>query len=273
MGGKGTQRRNDGLIISDIGIHGIKIRNDSAVAGNRNAAVAHQRKQTDDLHRYRLSAGIGTCDQQHVPRFFEVIVIGYNLLGINQRVPRLFEGKSALLSQCGNACIMRRAPLCPGKYCIKDPGRFQVSDLFIGNFSNFFCAFDKDAVDFPCLLFLQLGLAVVGGDDFRRLDIGSLSAGGIAIDKAMKAVLVRSFYKDDGTVIAVGNDRIHDAVGMRMHEAGHGRLHVGVRMAKIGPYISKIGRCRIPDLAIGIDAGFQLRCRIFMNRDRGSQIL
>ena len=62
----------DGLVIADVGEHGIEHRQLGALGRDRDSGLRHQHQQADGLERHRLPAGVGAADDELMVGRFEL---------------------------------------------------------------------------------------------------------------------------------------------------------------------------------------------------------
>ena len=71
MGGEGREILLDGLVVADVGQHGIEDGKLGAVGGDGNAGLRHQSQQADGFQGHGFAAGVGAGDDQLAAVAFE----------------------------------------------------------------------------------------------------------------------------------------------------------------------------------------------------------
>ena len=100
VSGEGRKILLDGLVVADIGQHGIEHRQLGAVGGDWNAGLRHQGQQADGFQGHGFSAGVGTGDDQFeafafefdadgndVPAFCFQVSLEQRVAGVDQNQP------------------------------------------------------------------------------------------------------------------------------------------------------------------------------------------
>ena len=113
-------------------------RNFAVVAHRQHqAAHGHQRQKAQRFQSDRLAAGVRAGDHQRVERGAQLYVHRHDLLGVDQRVPRLIEQNSARIVHLRHAGFHFVGKLTLGEYQVKTHGRVVAFDDQVGKAARF----------------------------------------------------------------------------------------------------------------------------------------
>ena len=280
MRAEGREILLDALTVADINEHTVKDRNTAAVrSGDHQAAHRHRGQQADGLERDGLAARVRAGDDQRPVVFSELQCDRHDGLGIEQRMPRLFQQHRAVIGHLRNDALLHRAErrLCKAEIQLRGDliaGKQRRSRGAAG--SGELC---DDALGLLLLLAFQQADIVVRVHNRHRLDEIGLTGRGGVVDQAGDFSAV---FRLDGNDIASVADRDDRLLQISLHRGRFQHLfelfaQSEPRLRDLFPDRGQLGACRIRkpllvldrtlqqigEIGIGLQARKKIRKRIF----------
>ena len=192
MGGEGTQRLFDALLVSDIRVdlfeHG-QLR--AVQRRDMKAGLAHQRQQPDRFQRDGFAAGVRSRDDQKIERVAETDINRNHFVFVDQRMTRTSKDDPPLRVKNRRGRVHIHRELRPRENKIEFDQIIHIPlDLFAVD-RGFLRELRENFLDLACLFDLQRADVIVQTHDRHRLDENRRAGRGLIMDHAgdLRAVL------------------------------------------------------------------------------------
>ena len=176
------------------------------------AALGHEGQETQGLQGHRLTAGVGTGDDQGVKVFPQIQVVAHGGLGVQQGVAGFFQ--LDVVPQHRLHAPHVGGQLGPGEDDVQgNEGAVVVLDALpepgtVGR------QLRQNALDLLLLLHLQLSQFIVGVDHSHWLDEEGTAGAGHVVDQAGNLVFVLALHRHHVAAAPHGDDGLLQILGL-----------------------------------------------------------
>ena len=213
MGRKGRQGLVDGLLVPDVCQHGGAHLHHGAIGGrDMQAALCHERKQTQCLEGDGLSASVGAGNDQRVEPASQDQVVAHGGFGVQQGM----AGPAQL-----NVIAQHRLhgphggrQLSPGKDTVQGHQRLVIVLNALLEPGAVGGQLRQNALDLLLLFGLELSQLVVGVHHPHRFNKESAAGAGHVVDQAWDVVFVFAFHRHHIPPAPHGDDGILQIFGL-----------------------------------------------------------
>ncbi len=213
-------------------------------------ALGHQCEKTDGFKRDGLAAGVGAGDDERVKICAKAHRNGHDKLWVDQRVPCLLEFQAAVLADLGCRGVHAEGELSPRKDHVQPHQKLIILADVVFIASRLGGKLGKDPLNLLFLFDQKLAQGVVGVDRRHGLDKKGGACRAHVVDQTRDLVFILRFYRDHVSVLAQGNDRLAQilGVGRGCNQLLQGLFDFGALYSHMPPDIRKLGAGGVSDL-------------------------
>ena len=207
MAGEGGQALGNGLLVADVRQNGVKGRERASVPrGHMEAALGHERQQTDGFQGHGLAAGVGAGDNHGVKIGAQSQGDGHHLFGVDQRVPSVAQLYPALVVHNGCPGPHPVGQFCLGEDHVQPDEHFHIQPDVLGIARRLGGQLGQNALDLLLLLDFQFPQGVVGVDGGHGLHEVSRPRGGHVVNHTGYIIFALGLYRHHIPALPDGDD-------------------------------------------------------------------
>ena len=177
----------------------------------------HYGKKTDKFETYRLAAGIWAGDQNGLDRLDDVIAVGNNLSGVDERMSALLNDEIHAVIYLTDDGVMFLGPSGLGKDAVQQSKGFNVAQIPVTISLDFLGQAMQYLLNLSLLCLIGILQIVVVRYQFCRFYISRLTGRRLPVLQSLYGILVVILDEYDASVVSLGYDVILQILAVSGH--------------------------------------------------------